>query len=407
MTGDMAAFGTNYELVPETEIHSRIEKFQKCLASKALDGALLFQSVDVYYFSGTLQRSILFVPASGRPLLMVIKSIERARIESSLPEIVPLKGRNALPPILADYGNIDLNHVGLELDVLPAAHYLWFKKSFPQTQGVDISQGIRRLRMIKSAYEIEQIRRSAAITNKGYQKIRGLIREGMAELEIDGLLFSIGRRQGHMGLMRMRGWNQEMMNAHVFTGPDGAAVSCCETPGNGIGISPALPQGAGFGHVTRNQPIYIDYGVNVNGYHSDQTRTLIIGALPPTLANAHACAKEILASLEDQICPGMPCREIYQKAKDISSERGFADHFMGHGEGQVRFLGHGLGLEIDEFPVIAPKFEMPVEEGMVFALEPKFSFPGVGIVGIEDDYLVTAQGLERLTLTEQDLLQID
>lgn len=406
MAGNAVAFDNNYALVPKSEIHFRIEKLQRWLASEALDGAFLFQHVDIYYFSGTLQRSILFVPVSGQPLLMVIKSLKRAQTESPLEQILPLKGRNALPPILSDFNYTGLNRVGLELDVLPAGHYLWFKKTFPHIDGVDISPGIRGLRMIKSAYEIDQIRRSAAVTDKGYQTIRGLIREGMSELELDGLLFSIGRKNGHLGLMRIRGWNQEMMNAHVFTGPGGAAVSCCETPGNGMGISPALPQGAGFGRVTRNQPIYIDYGVNFNGYHSDQTRTMIIGALAPTLARAHACAKEILDVLEDQIRPGMACREIYQKAKDMATEQGFADHFMGHGEGQVRFLGHGLGLEIDEFPVIAPKFDMPVEEGMVFALEPKFSFPGVGIVGMEDDYLVTEKGLERLTLTEQALLEI-
>ena len=399
-------FGNDYALVPTSEIQSRIKRFQKWLASQDLDGAFLLQNVDIYYFSGTLQRAILFVPADGKPLLMVMKSVQRARYESPLQEILPLGGRNALPSILADFKHGSLERVGLELDVLPTAHYLWLRNKFPQTHFVDISPGIRTLRMIKSAYEVNQIRRSAIILDKGYQQIRGLIREGMPELEIDGLLFSIARREGHMGVMRMRGWNQEMMNAHVFTGADGAAVSCCETPGNGIGLSPAMPQGAGFGRVTRNQPIYIDYGVTVNGYHSDQTRTLVVGDLDRILARAHDCCKKILGTLEDQIRPGMSCRKIYEKAKAIAGTSGFADHFMGHGEGQVRFLGHGLGLEIDEFPVITPKFKMPVEEGMVFALEPKFSFPGVGIIGIEDDYLVTARGLERLTLTEQNVLRV-
>jgi Xaa-Pro dipeptidase len=406
MTEDPAWFGNDYALVPKAEIQSRIERFQKWLEAEALDGAFLLQHVDIFYFSGTLQRSILFVPASGQPLLMVIKSVQRAINESSLKEVLPLGGRDALPSLLADFNHAPIERVGLELDVLPTAQYLWFKNKFPQMQIVDVSPGIRTLRMIKSPYEIDQIRRSAAILDKGYRQIRGLIREGMPALEIDGLLFSIARREGHMGVMRMRGWNQEMMNAHVFTGAGGAVVSCCETPGNGTGITPAMPQGAGRERVTRNQPIYIDYGVAVNGYHGDQTRTLVIGELDRTLARAHACSEEILETLGNEIRPGMTCRAIYDKAKAIAGKRGFEDHFMGHGEGQVRFLGHGLGLEIDEMPVIAPKFKMPVEEGMVFALEPKFSFPGLGIVGIEDDYLVTAQGLERLTLTEQNLLQI-
>lgn len=407
MAGGLDALTSDYALVPKAEIQSRIERFQTWLTAAELDGALLFQHVDIYYLSGTLQRAILFVPVSGLPLLMVMKSLQRARDESPLREILPLSGRQALPTTLSDYGHAGLGRVGLELDVLPTAHYLWLREAFPRMQTVDISHGIRCLRMIKSAYEIDQIRRSTAILERGYREIRGMIREGMPELEIDGLLFSIARREGHMGIMRMRGWNQEMMSAHVFSGPGGAMVSCCETPGNGTGISPAMPQGAGFGRVTRNQPIYIDYGVNVNGYHSDQTRTLVIGKLAPMLVDAHACSQAILETLEDTIRPGMSCRGIYDKARTIADDWGFADHFMGHGEGQVRFLGHGLGLEIDEFPVITPKFNLPLEEGMVFALEPKFSFPGVGIVGIEDDYLVTARGLERLTVTEQNVIQID
>jgi len=79
---------------------------------------------------------------------------------------------------------------------------------------------------------------------------------------------------------------------------------------------------------------------------------------------------------------------------------------MGHGEGKVKFLGHGIGLEIDELPIMAPIFRAPVQEGMVFALEPKFIFPGLGTVGIEDDYLVTSRGLERITFMEQEVICI-
>ena len=406
VVGSLRAVEGEYAVVPETEILARIERFQNWLASRGLDGALLFQHVDIYYFSGTMQRCVLFVPAEGQPLLMVTKSLDRAKNESPLPLAVPIKGRGDLPSILADFNYKKFGRVGLELDVLPASHYLWFTEHFPQTRSIDISPGIRQLRMTKSAYEIDQFRRAASITNNSYQIIHRSIREGMSELEIDGLLFLLGRKQGHMGLLRMRGWNQEMMGAHVFTGPEGATVSCGETPANGMGLSPALPQGPGWGHVSRNKPIYIDHGVAINGYHCDQSRTLVLGDLNPTLANAHDCSKEILETLEAQIVPGMPCRDIYEKAKAIAAQRGFSEHFMGYGEGQVKFLGHGLGLEIDELPVFAAKFDMPVEEGMVFALEPKFSFPGVGIVGIEDDYLVTAKGIERLTLTEQDVLHI-
>jgi Xaa-Pro dipeptidase len=394
------------ERVSGPEIQTRIGKFQQFLESKNLDGAFLLQNVDIYYFTGTLQRSILYVPREGRALLMVIKSFQRARSESPLPEVLPLRNREGVFSLLADSGHGPLGRVGLEIDVLPAAQYLWFQQKLPETRFEDVSPGIRKIRMIKSPYEVDQIRRATAILDKGYREIGGIIREGMSELEIDGHLARIARREGHMGFMRMRGWNQEMGYAHVLSGESGARVSFCDTPVGGPGNTPAVAQGAGFRRVRRNEPIYIDYGAGVNGYLSDQTRTFVIGDLPDQLARAHACSEKILQKLESEVRPGMLCGRLFDMAETIAFEQGFEAHFMGYGEGKVKFLGHGFGLEVDEYPIITPGSALPIQEGMVFALEPKFVFPGEGAVGIEDDYLVTASGLTRLTLMEQALIHI-
>lgn len=394
------------EMVPEAEIRSRYGKIQAYLASKDLDGAFFLQNVDLYYLSGTLQRAILYVPGQGEPLLMVIKSYARARKESALREVLPLSGRDAVWGLLEDYGYGHPKRVGLELDVLPAAQYLWFKKNLPASEVTDISPAIRTIRMIKSAYESNQIRRATAILDIGFREVQGYIREGMTELAVDGFLAQIARREGHMGFLRMRGWNQEMSYAHVLSGESGAVVSFCDTPVGGPGNTPAVAQGAGFRRIRKNEPVLIDYGVGFNGYLSDQTRTLVIGKLPDNLAAAHACSREILARLETQIRPGMPCARVYDTAEAVARERGVEAHFMGYGEGKVKFLGHGFGLEIDEYPIFSPNSPQVIEEGMVFALEPKFVFPEQGVVGIEDDYLVTASGMERLTLTAQELILI-
>ncbi|MDL2329327.1 Xaa-Pro peptidase family protein [Desulfosarcina sp. OttesenSCG-928-A07] len=393
--------------VPASEIQDRITRFQQWLGDKLLDGAFLLQNVDCYYFSATLQRGVLFIPAQGVPLFMVGKSVDRARQESPLNQILPLPRHDDMVAYLTDYGHrTRLRRIGLELDVLPAARYIWFREKFPDAEFVDVSPGIRKLRMVKSDYEVRQLRRSAAVMDKGYAEIRSLLREGMTELAVDAILAGIARQEGHMGLVRMRGWNQEMPTTHVLVGPDSAVISCCETPVCGPGPSPAMPQGAGFSRIVKNQPIYIDFGVAVNGYHGDQTRVLVMGKLDPVLERAHDCALSILQHLEAVMRPGMACSEIFHAAQTISAKHGLADHFMGHGEGQMHFLGHGIGLEIDELPVMAPRFTAPIQEGMVFALEPKFTFPGLGTVGIEDDYRVTATGVERLTLTEQNVLEI-
>ena len=225
---------------------------------EGLDGAFILQNVDIYYFSGTLQSSILYIPREGSPLLMVSKSYERAKSESSLDRIIPLNGRAEIKNVFRDF-NIPLPaKAGLEMDVLPVSIYLWYQQTFPQCRWVDVSGTIRRLRMIKSPYEVDQIKSATRILDKGYHEIKAYIREGMSELEIDGYLSFIARREGHMGILRMRGWNQEMTYAHVLSGESGAVVSFLDSPHGGTGNTPAMAQGAGFRRVKRNEPIGID-----------------------------------------------------------------------------------------------------------------------------------------------------
>jgi Xaa-Pro dipeptidase len=145
---------------------------------------------------------------------------------------------------------------------------------------------------------------------------------------------------------------------------------------------------------------------SINTYLADQFRTFVIGELSEDLQKAHDCSIRIHHLFAEEAKPGVACSELYRLALEEASREGYGEYFMGHGEAQVRFIGHGLGLEIDEYPVIAPNFEKKLTQGMVMALEPKFVFPGKGVVGLEDDYVITASGVERLTLTNQELMRI-
>lgn len=394
------------ETVPKEEIEKRINRFQAELAAANLDGAFILQNADLFYFSGTIQTAVLFVPANGDPILMVQKNHERAQLESSLSHVIPVKNKNRIPQVLNDLKFDQLATVGLEMDVLPANLYLWFQRTVPQCRWTDVSGIIRKLRMLKSQYEIEQIEKATAILHTGLTHIKSVIREGITELEIDGHLAMIARREGHMGTLRMRGWNQEMTYAHVLSGESGSAVSLLNSPQGGTGNTPAMAQGAGFRKIKKNEPIGIDYGVAINGYVGDQFRTYVIGDLSDPLKKAHACARDILSLLTEKAHVGVRCAQLYAAAAAKATQEGLGDFFMGYGEGQVNFIGHGIGLEIDEYPVISPRFDAVLEKGMVLALEPKFVFPAQGVVGLEDDYQVTSNGLKRLTRTDQTLIQI-
>jgi len=394
------------ETVPEQEIDCRIRNFQLNLQKIDLDGAFILQNTDLFYFSGTIQSSVLFIPQQGEPVLMVQKGLQRARHESPLKHVFPATGRGQIKKVLRDFGFLDLKKIGLEMDVLPIKIYFRYHQTFPEYEWSDVSGAIQRLRMIKTPYEVEQIRGAARILGKGYLEIKEIIREGITELEIDGHLALIARREGHMGILRMRGWNQEMTYAHVLSGESGAIISFLDSPHGGKGNTPAMAQGASFRRIRKNEPIGIDYGVGINGYLADQFRTFVIGDLPDDLMRAHDCSVEVHGLFAKEAKPGVSSADLYRLALKKAEKAGFGEHFMGYGEGRVRFIGHGLGLEIDEHPILAPRFNQRLEPGMVIALEPKFVFPGKGVVGLEDDYLITATGVERLTLIDQTVIKL-
>lgn len=394
------------ETVPEQEIECRIRKFQLSLQKMDLDGAFILQNADLFYFSGTIQSSVLFIPQQGEPVLMVQKGLQRTRHESPLTHVFPVTGRGQIKKMLRDFGFLDLKKIGLEMDVLPINLYFRYQQTFPEYDWSDVSGAIQRLRMIKTPYEVEQIRSAARILDKGYLEIKEIIREGMTELEIDGHLALIARREGHMGILRMRGWNQEMTYAHVLSGESGATISFLDSPHGGKGNTPAMAQGASFRRIGKNEPLGIDYGVGINGYLADQFRTFVIGDLPADLMRAHDCSVEVHDLFVKEAKPGVSSSDLYRLALRKAEKAGFGEHFMGYGEGKVKFVGHGLGLEIDEHPILAPRFNQRLEPGMVIALEPKFVFPGKGVVGLEDDYVVTATGVERLTLTDQTVIRL-
>ncbi|MGQ9546321.1 MAG: M24 family metallopeptidase [Dehalococcoidia bacterium] len=396
-----------YETTPREEIQSRIARFQKLLQDNDIVGALISQKVDLFYFTGTIQRSLLFVPAEGEAVLAVQGNISRVLRESSLSHIISTKTNRQLGQALSDFNYYVRGRMGLEMDVLPAKYYLSLQRDFPDADFLDISELIRKIRMVKSGYEISQIRKACEILNQVMSEARRSIRPGMTELEVDSLLVALARRLGHQGLLPMRGYNQDMFSAHVSCGKTATVPPTLNTPLGGVGTTPAVAQGASFNTITVNDPLIIDFGVGINGYVTDMTRTFVIGKLSQELEKAYSFAKEIKDFVEQWIIPGKSCSRLYKEVMELVNRTGYQDYFMGCEGQRVAFVGHGIGLEIDEYPIIAAGFHEEFQEGMVFALEPKLVFPNVGAVGVEDDYLVTKQGVERLTTYDDQILTID
>lgn len=382
---------------PKSELDTRIEKLRSYILDKKLDGALIVQKSDLFYFAGTIQDSCLYVPATGLPILMVKKSIKRAQAESALEQAVPLKSTRQIPQILKEKGLKIPGNLGMELDVLPANLFFTWQKLFEHCNITDISHEIRMTRTVKSDYEIKIIRNAAQLSDQVFASVKEFIKQGIQEIELAGLIEARARKLGHQGIVRMRLWGSELFYGHLMTGASAAVPSYLSSPTGGNGPNPAVAQSAGFNIVRPNEPVLVDYVFALNGYISDQTRIFSIGQLPDEFLKAHEAMLNVQEMLKNKAKPGIKAGELYETALTRAAELGYADNFMGADAQRIRFVGHGVGVELDEYPFIAKGQELPLEKNMVIALEPKLIFPDKGVVGIENTHLVTENGLEQLT----------
>lgn len=380
---------------PRAEIEARIANIKQALERAGIDAALILQVSDLFYFSGTIQQSHLFIPVDGEPLLMVRKDFERARSESPAKHIVPIHSPKQLPDLLRQHGTPVPRRLGLELDVLPTNQYLGYQSIFDGAEIIDISPAIRTVRAVKSDYEIGLIAEAAQFSDQVAAGMQDFLKEGITEIELAGLVESRARKFGHQGIIRMRLWGSELFYGHLMAGPSAAVPSYLSSPTGGASISPAVAQGSSFSPIRRNEPVLLDYVFAHRGYLSDHTRIFALGELPDELMKAHAAMLDIQSLVKSAARPGVPAGELYQRAVDAAADMGYGDHFMGVGEQRIRFIGHGIGIELDEYPFLAQGQNMELQEGMIIALEPKLIFPGVGVVGIENTHVVTADGLEQ------------
>ena len=382
--------------VPEAEIRNRIGRLQSALQSRQVDAALILQNTDLYYFSGTIQQSHLYVPAQGKPLLMARKSLARARAESPIEQIVPLTSPKQIPGLLKDRGLPMPQRLGMELDVLPVNLFRIYELVFEGPDMMDVSTDIRMIRAIKSEYEIAAVEKAAERSDQVAAHVKEIIKPDMTELELAGLAEAHARKLGHQGIIRMRLFGGELFYGHLLCGASAAVPSYLASPTGGSAANPAVAQGAGFARIRRNEPILLDFAFALDGYISDHTRIFALGGLPDALMAAHEAMLHIQNDIKSMAVPGVPAGRLYDRGVKLAAEAGYGDHFMGAEASRIKFIGHGVGLELDEYPFLAKGQEMPLAENMVIALEPKLIFPGTGVVGIENTHVVTPEGLRQL-----------
>ncbi len=376
------------------EIERRLTAFQQALRAAAIDCALLIEASDLVYLTGVMADAHLLVPADGDPILLVRRSLERVQADSPLEDVRPFRSLKELPPLLTDLG---ARRIGLELDVLPAARYLRYRDLLPDAELVDVSDVLAGVRAVKSTWELTMIGKAAEQVAAAFAAAPALVVEQPTDRAIQIELEHLMRRAGHQGPLRFRGLNGQMFYGAVLAGPDGAIAPWADTPLGGPGPSAAVGKGPGGWEIRDGDAVTVDLVGGWEGYLADATRTFFRGTPNPQLAEALAVCEAILAALEELMVPGTPAEQLYLRGLELATDAGFGDHWMGHGPGRVRFVGHGVGLEINERPFLAQGFSDPLAFGNVIAVEPKLVFPGLGAVGVENTYAVDRDGPIRLT----------
>ncbi len=395
-----------FRYTPLEEVEKRLVRVRTGMENQGMEGLLVIQKMNLYYLSGTAQDGFLFVPLEGEPLLMIKRELERAKAESPVRDVVPLKSNREIPSLIqAHYGKVP-SIVGLELDILPVRDYFKFQGFFPGIQFMDASSILGETRKIKSLFEIDLMRKAGEIGMKVYQEAREVLKEGMTEIEFGGCLEAAAKKYGHEGLLRVRSLNYEAYSWHILSGLTGGIVSQSDSPMGGLGLSPAFPVGASLKVMKAQEPILVDFGTCFHGYQADETRMFSIGKMEQKFIDAYNACKEIQDAVLEETRPGADCETLFLKTLPLAEKLGYKDSFLGPPRLQTRFIGHGIGLELNELPFLAQNQSYPLEEGMTFAVEPKIVFPGEGSVGIENTVVVTKDGYQVITPAEQEIFQL-
>ncbi|WP_440950522.1 M24 family metallopeptidase [Methanosphaerula subterraneus] len=383
--------------VPSHELRARMDRFllQMETTEPGWEIAAFFGKLNLYYFTGTMQDGMLLIPRRGDPVFWVRRSYERALAESCFPDI---RKMNSFRDAAAAMGQIP-ETVHLEMELVPLALLQRLKKHLPFSEVKPVDAQVMAVREVKSPYEIGYLRQAGKIHRHVLEDcVPDLLTEGISEAEFGGDLYALMVREGHQGIVRFGMFNTEMAVGQIGFGESSIYPTSFDGPGGSYGMYPAVPLlGSRERRLTSGDLVFVDVGCGFGGYNTDKTMTYMFGEpLPDDVIEVHHRCVAIQDRMASLLRPGAVPSEIYTTVMD-DLDPGFLQNFMGYDGRQVRFLGHSIGLQVDETPVIARGFDRPIQEGMVFALEPKKGVPGVGMVGIENTYLVTPAGGECLT----------
>lgn len=380
------------------ELNNRVNNLKGYLIANEIDLAILSQNTDILYYSGSLQPLYVLVPAEGEPVALARKALTRINDEVKHLPAQAFSGGKDLAAIIAGRGLADARRIALTLDTISYSSATRMQRLFPSAEMVDIAWDMRMLRAAKSESEIEIMSRAGKVVERIPEIVKANLKPGMTELELSAVIENYLRLNGHASIVRCRREGMEVAGFGLCSsGVNSLAGTKFEGICAGIGVSQGAPYGASRNPIPRGTPIILDYAFNLEGYIIDQTRMASIGKPSAEVLAAYDAMYSIEQEITEMLRPGTVWEDVYNRSVELADKAGYADTYMGAGTERVKFVGHGVGTELDEPPYLAADMKYELRPGMVVAVEPKVALPGVGVIGIEDTLVIRESGAQLIT----------
>lgn len=349
----------------------RLNKLKENMAALELDGLVVTDRADVFYLSGLLSSNCLLLISQADDILLTdsryILAAQRAREQFEIREVNYSLEREAGTIIK----NMRLKRVGVQDLSLSLAAYMELSRD-AQGQFLPVGEMLREQRAVKDKNELDAIKRAQHITDSAFNKLLEYIKPGLSEADIASELEYLMRKSG----------------------ADGFAFETIAA----AGINGAKPHAQpGEYKLKRGDMLTLDFGAKKDGYCSDMTRTVAVGEPPNELRKIYNIVLDAHKRTKEFLRPGAGVREIDAIARDYIRQQGYGEYF-GHG------LGHGVGIEIHELPVLSYKRDGMLLPGNVVTIEPGIYIPNIGGVRIENMCFITESGYEDITRSDNNLI---
>lgn len=379
------------------EFTLRISKVREALERHHIEAALIASTTNLFYLTGGVFRGYIYINKDKDPVIFMIPPAE-----CNSANCVEVRKAEMIADILKDKGYEMPKKIGIELDDLYYTEVTRLAAIFEGSTLENASSAIRESRMIKTEYELKKMRQDGVKQSAVYKRVKHCYTEGMTDVELQIEIERVLRNEGCLGFLRAAGSRMEINMGSVLAGDNADVPSPYDFSMGGEGVDPSLPVGAAGIILHPGMSVMVDMNGGFNGYQTDMTRCWCISHVSDEAMRAHECSRAILRDLEAFAKPGVEIGELYKRAVSMADAAGLSAHFMGH-KYHVRFIGHGVGIELNEIPVLMERNKMVLQKNMTLAIEPKFVFPGTGAVGVENTYIVTPAGLENITVFPEEL----